>query len=48
MLYFSPNAASFRTSGSIFDGKRIENVDAAKTPIADGDEIAVFPPVAGG
>jgi molybdopterin synthase sulfur carrier subunit len=30
------------------NGKRIEIVDAAKTLIADGDEIAVFPPVAGG
>jgi sulfur-carrier protein len=30
------------------NGKRIEIVDAGKTVIADGDEIAVFPPVAGG
>ena len=30
------------------NGKRIESVDAAKTVVADGDEIAVFPPVAGG
>ncbi|MFA6226119.1 MAG: ubiquitin-like small modifier protein 1 [Methanoregula sp.] len=30
------------------NGRRIELTDAATTPIADGDEIAVFPPVAGG
>ncbi len=30
------------------NGKRIDLADAAKTPVDDGDEIAVFPPVAGG
>jgi len=30
------------------NGKRIEIADAEKTPVEDGDEIAVFPPVAGG
>jgi molybdopterin synthase sulfur carrier subunit len=30
------------------NGKRIEHGDAAMVRISDGDEIAVFPPVAGG
>lgn len=30
------------------NGKRVEHHDAAAVRIADGDEIAVFPPVAGG
>lgn len=30
------------------NGKRLDNSDANKTKILDGDEIAIFPPVAGG
>ncbi|WAC04221.1 MAG: MoaD family protein [Methanoregula sp.] len=30
------------------NGKRVDIADAAKTGVDDGDEIAVFPPVAGG
>lgn len=30
------------------NGRRIDIADAAETPVADGDDIAVFPPVAGG
>ncbi len=48
-------AALFDAGGSFHEhiilmrnGKRIEIADAEKTMISDGDEIAVFPPVAGG
>lgn len=30
------------------NGKRVEHNDAASVRVTDGDEIAVFPPVAGG
>ena len=32
----------------IRNGTRIETAEAEKTLVGDGDEIAVFPPVAGG
>jgi len=48
-------AAIFDAGGSFHghvilmrNGKRIEIADAERTTINDGDEIAVFPPVAGG
>jgi molybdopterin synthase sulfur carrier subunit len=49
------NAAIFDENGAFHEfvilmknGKRIDIADADKTVIIDGDEIAVFPPVAGG
>ncbi len=49
------NDAIFDETGCMRDyvivmknGKRIETADAGKTSVADGDEVAIFPPVAGG
>lgn len=48
-------AAIFDDSGNFHEfvilmrnGKRVEHADAPAVRISDGDEIAVFPPVAGG
>jgi molybdopterin synthase sulfur carrier subunit len=30
------------------NGRRVEHEDAAAVRVADGDEVAIFPPVAGG
>lgn len=30
------------------NGKRIDTLDAGTTQLAEGDELAIFPPVAGG
>lgn len=30
------------------NGKRVRRAEAATLPLADGDEVALFPPVAGG
>ena len=32
----------------MWNGKRVEHEDAGAVRVSDGDEIAVFPPVAGG
>jgi molybdopterin synthase sulfur carrier subunit len=32
----------------MLNGRRVEHADAGTVRVADGDEVAVFPPVAGG
>ena len=45
---FDKDGAFFEYVILMKNGKRIDIMDAAKTVVLDGDEIAVFPPVAGG
>ena len=45
---FDKNGAFYEFVILMRNGKRIDIADADRTVIVDGDEIAVFPPVAGG
>ena len=51
----SPEDGAIGPGGALRDyvivmrnGKRVEHDEAEAVPVEDGDEIAVFPPVAGG